>query len=51
MRKNKNNYDKFLKSEKPLSNALIDDLLTTRVFQSPVEEDLSLEVEKLLENF
>lgn len=51
MRVTHNKFAKIKKSDKPLSKALIDDLLQTGVFKSPVKENLSSEVEKLLEEF
>jgi hypothetical protein len=51
MRVNNNKSAKLKKSDKPLSNALIDDILDTGVFKSPVKENLSSEVKKLLEEF
>jgi hypothetical protein len=51
MHKSKNYHAKLKKSEKPLTNALLDDLLKTGIFRSPFKEELSSEVEKLLEDF
>ena len=42
---------KINKSEKPLNGALIDDLLDSGVFNSPVQEVFSPELQKLLEQF
>ena len=41
-------YVKLSPSKEKLSQSLIDDLLDTGVFNSPVEEELSLEVKQLL---
>lgn len=51
MPKSKKQYARLKKSEKPLTKALLDDLLKTGIFRSPVKEELSSEVEKLLEDF
>jgi hypothetical protein len=42
---------KINKSEKPLNGALNDDLLDSGVFNSPVQEVFSPELQKLLEQF
>jgi hypothetical protein len=42
---------KIDKSEKPLKGALIDDLLDSGVFNSPVKEVFSPELQKLLDEF
>ncbi len=44
----KEKYVKLGPSKEKLSQSLIDDLLDTGVFNSPVEEELSLEVKQLL---
>ncbi len=44
----KEKYVKLRSSKEKLSQSLIDDLLDTGVFDSPVEEELSLEVQQLL---
>jgi hypothetical protein len=46
-----NSRAKLVKSERKPSNALIDDILETGVFKSPVKESFSSEVKKLLEDF
>jgi hypothetical protein len=46
-----NSSAKLVKSERQPSNALIDNLLETGIFKSAVQESLSSEVEKLLEDF
>lgn len=51
MRKQKDEHAKVKKSDKRLTNFLLDEILTTGVFQSPVKESFSSEVEKLLEEF
>ena len=44
----KEKYVKLRSSREKLSQSLIDDLLDTGVFDSPVEEELSPEVQQLL---
>jgi len=50
MQPKKEFYTRLKKSNEKLSQTLIDNLLETGVFNSPVEEELSPEVQRLLKN-
>lgn len=51
MKPSSNDRAKLKRSDKALSNTLIDNLLKTGVFKSAAKEELSSEVKQLLEDF